>query len=49
LNFFRHFVECPAKILTRSTVIGLLLRHKQRLRETASNDNSAWEIDVCPN
>jgi len=29
-----------------STVIGLLLRHKQRLRETAKKDNSAWEIGI---
>ena len=31
--FFRHFAEIPADI-------GLLLRHKQILRETAKNDNS---------
>ena len=30
----------------RSTVIGLLLRHYQRLRETAKNDNCALEIGV---
>ena len=43
--FFRYFVERPAKIFTRSIVIGLLSRHEQRLRETAKNDNSAWEIE----
>ena len=42
LIFFRHFVELSAKI----NVIGLLLRHKQRLREAARNDNSAWEIVI---
>ena len=30
LIFFRHFVERPANIFTRSSVIGLLLRHYQR-------------------
>jgi len=29
---------------TRSIIIGLLLRHYQRLAITAKNDNSAWEI-----
>jgi len=29
---------------TRSIIIGLLLRHYQRLANTAKNDNSAWEI-----
>jgi len=33
LIFFRHFAEIPADI-------GLLLRHKQILRETAKTDNS---------
>jgi len=46
LIFFRHCVERPAKIFTWSTVIGLRLRHKQRLREIAKNDNTAWEIDI---
>ena len=43
---FRHFVERPADIFTWSTVIGLLLRHKQRLRETAKNDNYGSEIAI---
>ena len=35
LIFFRHYIERLAK-----TVIGLLLRHQQRLREIAKNDKS---------
>jgi len=46
LIFFRQFVEHTAKIFTRSTIIGLLLRHWQRLIETAKNVNSAWEIAI---
>jgi len=38
LIFFRHFVERPATIFTCSTIIGLRLRHQQRLRETQTND-----------
>ena len=40
------FSSVIAKFFTWSTVNGLLLRHKQRLRETAKNDNSVWEIAV---
>ena len=41
LIFFRHFVEHPTNIFRWSTVIGILLRHEQRLRETSKNDYSS--------